>query len=227
MKSNLKERVIELRRAGLTYSEIMAQLPVAKSTISDWLHSVGLAKHQIQRITEKRREVTRLGAEAKHRQRIERTEEIINTAKEDIGEVSQRELWLMGVMLYWAEGSKEKKDGPGSSVTFTNMDPTMIYFFLHWLENVCGIYPEDIIFEIYLHETHKHRVEEVITHWAYELKIPREYLSRVYFKKANIKTKRKNVSNTYFGVMRLQVRCSANLNRKIAGWAQGVVESIR
>ena len=44
MKNDLKNLAIGLRKRGLTYSEIMAKVPVAKSTLSDWLHSVSLAK---------------------------------------------------------------------------------------------------------------------------------------------------------------------------------------
>ena len=54
INNKLKLEAIELRKAGLTYSEILSKIPVAKSTLSDWLYSVGLSKKQKQRITEKR-----------------------------------------------------------------------------------------------------------------------------------------------------------------------------
>jgi hypothetical protein len=140
VKNNtLKETAIALRRKGLTYSEILKEIPVAKSTLSDWLHSVGLSKYQKQRLTKKKLAAIKRGAEAKHMQRIVRTQKIIKDAQREIGMISKRELWLMGTMLYWAEGSKEKDYRPGSGVQFTNMDPLMICFFLRWLKEICGV----------------------------------------------------------------------------------------
>ena len=50
-----KQKAIELRKQGKTYFEIMKEVPVAKSTISDWLKRVGLSIAQKQNITEKRK----------------------------------------------------------------------------------------------------------------------------------------------------------------------------
>jgi len=41
-----KEKAIKLRKRGFSYSEILREIPVAKSTLSLWLRSVGLAKKQ-------------------------------------------------------------------------------------------------------------------------------------------------------------------------------------
>ena len=46
MKVRSKEKAIKLRRRGYSYREIMREIPVAKSTLSEWLRSVGLSKHQ-------------------------------------------------------------------------------------------------------------------------------------------------------------------------------------
>lgn len=46
MKYSEYKIAIELRKRGLSYSEILMQVPVAKSTLSIWLHSVGLSKTQ-------------------------------------------------------------------------------------------------------------------------------------------------------------------------------------
>ena len=43
-KTAEKARAIQLRKQGKTYSEIMKEAPVAKATISLWLHDVQLAK---------------------------------------------------------------------------------------------------------------------------------------------------------------------------------------
>jgi hypothetical protein len=227
MKRNEKEKAIELRKAGLSYREIMEQLPIAKSTLSEWLRSVGLSKRQKQRLTEKKLAAAKRGGQAKHQQRLDRTAAIIEKAKSEIGPLSDREIWLIGITLYWAEGSKEKDYKPGSGMQFTNMDPAMICCFLRWLKNICGIKKEDLIFEIYVHKTHRSRLVEIINFWSQRIGVPSASFSHIYFKKASIKTKRRNIGKSYFGVIKLRVRSSTTLHRKIAGWTQGMIESFR
>ena len=123
MKKEEKEKAIALRKEGKTYNEILKEVRVAKSTLSPWLQDVGLAKKQKQRITQKRKEGQRKGARARKDQRIQRSEEIFEQAEKEVGIISSRELWLMGTMLYWAEGGKEKEWGPGRRIQFGNTDP--------------------------------------------------------------------------------------------------------
>lgn len=227
IKYDLREKAIALRMKGHSYSEILAEVPVAKSTLSDWLHSVGLSKYQKQRLTEMKLAAARRGGAAKHQQRLDKSKFIMDMAKSEVGTVSNRELWLMGVMLYWAEGSKEKDYYPGSAAQFTNMDPAMICFFIYWLKTICHIQEDDLILEITIHETCHYRTKEIINYWSEKIGITPDRFSHIYYKKANIKTSRKNIGDTYFGIIRIKIRSSASLNRRIAGWTQGVVESIR
>jgi hypothetical protein len=222
-----KERAILLRKEGKSYREILVEIPVAKSTLALWLQSVGLSQKQKQRLTEKRLASAYRGSQARRTHRIWETQQIMDAAQAEIGTLSWREFWLAGVMLYWAEGAKEKEYRPDARIKFTNTDPQMLKMFLKWLELMCGVPRENMIFEIYLHETHKHRLAECKEFWARETGFPLECFSRVYFKRAHIKTNRKNIGSTYFGVLTVRVTSSSWLSRRIAGWVKGVVESSR
>ena len=157
---------------------------------------------------------------------MELVEEIYKKARSEIGAVSKRELWLMGVMLYWAEGSKEKDYRPGSGVQFSNSDPRMINFFLYWLRNIVNISKQDIYFDIFIHENSIDRVEMVRRYWMNMTGFGEQYFQHVYFKKGNPKTKRKNIGDGYFGVVKIRVKESSGLLRRIAGWVNGVVECL-
>ena len=122
-KNELKNKAIKLRKRGFSYSEILKQISVAKSTLSGWLKDVGLSKRQKQKVTKKKLEAALRGGKARKDNRISITKKIYEESKKDIGDISRRELWLMGVMLYWAEGHKEKEYRPGTGVQFTNSDP--------------------------------------------------------------------------------------------------------
>ncbi len=108
MEATSKEKAIALRRRGLSYSEILKEVSVAKSTLALWLQSVNLSKKQTQRLTEKKLLSARRGGMARHTARIALTQKIYQEARKDIRHLTKRELWLAGVLLYWAEGSKER-----------------------------------------------------------------------------------------------------------------------
>ena len=211
-----------MRKEGFSYSEILKKVPVAKSTLSLWLRDVGLSKRQNQKLTEKKLLASKRGGEQRRKQRIELTKKIKEEAIKDIGKISKREFWLMGVMLYWAEGAKEKEKKPGSGVDFGNSDPKMIKFYLKWLNEVCGVNNDRISVGLYIHENSKNRLDKVVSYWINETGLPKGAFNYIYLKKHNPKTRRTNVGDNYYGLLRIKVSKSSSLTRKIAGWTEGI-----
>ncbi|HAS80551.1 MAG: hypothetical protein UR25_C0001G0158 [Candidatus Nomurabacteria bacterium GW2011_GWE1_32_28] len=226
-KTEERELAIKLRKEGKTYSEILSIVPVAKSTLSIWLQSVSLSKKQTQRITKERLAGSQRGGDAKRKQRIEKQNSIFSKAKSEINSISKKELFLIGVVLYWAEGTKEKEYHPDSGVAFSNMDPKMIILFLRWLDKICKIPKDMILFEIMVHERHQDRSDEVRRFWSKTTGFPISSFSRVYLKRSKIKkTNRRNVGKKYFGVLKIKVRKSSDLVRKIASWSEAIFEEV-
>jgi hypothetical protein len=225
MLAKFKEReaAIELRKQGYSYSEILKKIPVAKSTLSLWLRSVGLAKRQKQRLSEKKRAGQLKGAQTKREQRILLSEKIKNEAAKEVGTINERELWLIGIALYWAEGTKQKESNPSQKVRFSNSDPRMIKLFLKWLTEKCLVPLEELNLEIYIHETAK--IEEAKKYWSHVLNLPLTKFQKVRLKKHKIKTNRKNINKNYYGLLAINVKRSTNLNRKIMGWIEGICKN--
>lgn len=221
-KNIQKEKAVSLRRQGLSYSEILKNVPVAKSTLSLWFKDVGLSNAQKQRLTKKRIKSALRGALARKKQRINLTDQIYSESEKEIGPISKRDLWLIGTALYWAEGSKEKEHKPGSGAKFSNSDPVMIKFFLLWLDRCCNISKKDMVFEIYIHDGDKKRIGDVITYWSKQIGVSEGCFDRIYYKRDKINTKRKNIGALYFGVLRVNIRQSSTLVRKIKGWVNGI-----
>ncbi len=221
IKEREKEKAINLRKQGLSYNEILQKVPVAKSTLSVWLKDIGLAKAQKQRLTEKRRAAQQKAQQACRNIRITRETAIIHTAQREVGKISKREFWLIGAALYWAEGSKQKPNLVSQKVSFNNSDPKMILLFDKWMKEICGRKENGIAYSIYIHTTGD--VERAKEFWGNLLNTT---IEKVYFKKGSPKTNRKNTQDLYFGLLRIEVRRSTDLNRKIKGWNLGIVNGL-
>ncbi|MDP2922738.1 MAG: hypothetical protein Q8O30_03330 [Candidatus Omnitrophota bacterium] len=220
-----KQKAIKLRKQGYSYSEILKIIPVAKSTLSLWLRSVSLARRQKQRLTQKKIQAALRGAETRREQRLEKIKNIFLETKNDIGQITRRELWLIGIILYWAEGSKQKEHNVSQGVKFSNSDPRIIKIFLNWLEKIFSIKKEDIRFRICLHETAVDKLEAVKKYWSEQTGFPIGGFQRIDWKKNKINTKRKNTGENYFGLLNVYVARSTNLNRKIDSWVKGIYNS--
>ncbi|MCX6794775.1 MAG: hypothetical protein NTY31_02200 [Candidatus Falkowbacteria bacterium] len=219
-KTSDKEKAVKLRRKGRSYSEILKEVSVAKSTLSIWLRSVGLSQPQKQRLTDKKMATIKKGGERKREIRISTTKRIKDEARGDIGQLSIRDLWLFGVALYWAEGQKER--GRGSLVALGNSDPFLIKVFLRWLIDICEVPRNDIHFWIFLHETAAEKLLEVQKYWSQATGFSLNEFRKVTWKRNQINSNRKNRGESYHGLLRVIVRRSTNLNRRIQGWVEGI-----
>jgi len=215
-----KEKAIKLRKGGLSYGEILKQIPVTKASLSLWLRNVKLSKKQQNRLREKSLAGLSLGAKVKKENRILKTKQIKKEAIREIGKIDKKQLWLIGVALYWAEGSKQKEHNPSVRVEFGNSDDQMIQFYLKWLKEICNLNNEDLDFRIDIHETADS--EKAKRHWSKITNFPLNKFQKIFYKKHKINTKRKNIGKDYHGLLRINVKKSTDLNRKIAGWIEGI-----
>ncbi len=226
MRKELKERAVELRKQGLTYTEIAAVIPMSKATLSDWLHNVPLPLSYYEKVERLRTSAREKGAKARKDERKERTASIIARAKNEVEALKNNPLWLVGLSLYWAEGSKEKQWGRGVPVTFTNMDVDTVCIFRAWCKKFLETQEEDFSYSVYIHDTQRANTETYIAWWASALDISTENID-AYYKHSKINHTRKNDSEGYRGVFRLTVKRSVDSNRRISGWISGMIRSLR
>ena len=223
IKRTEHEQAVSLRREGTTYKAIQQRLGVAKSTVWRWLKAEGLVSAQPQQRTAFSRLARQRAVAAIRAKRLARTAAVMEPARKEVGGISSRELWLVGVALYWAEGAKQKPHNIAQQVAFSNSDPAMLRTFLAWLRDVCQISSDCLTFDLYIHESAD--VPSARQFWASTLQIPGERF-RVRLKRHNLSPRRRNVGEHYAGLVRINVPKSAQLNRKITGWVEGIVQSL-
>ena len=214
-KNNPKDFAIELRKGGYSYSEIKKFSPVAKSTLSYWFRNIKLSEPQLSRLKKKRIEAAQRGSKSKILKTFKAIEEIQKSSAKDIGKISKRELWLMGVVLYWRERLLNKNDSDlKKGVRFTSSDPHLIKLFLKWLVDIGGIKNEEISFDIFIGKG-KSLLNEAVNYWANITGFSKGNFSRYYVLK---KSKR--------SLLRIRVKASSMLARQISGWTIEITKQL-
>ncbi|MGW8767885.1 helix-turn-helix domain-containing protein [Streptomyces sp. NPDC055815] len=221
-KDDLRARARELRLQGWTYDQIQVELGCSKSSISLWVRD--LPKPERKRTREEASEIARRGWEPTMRRREEERQNRKSAARDEIGSLTERELFLVGIGLYWAEGSKSKSYERREKVIFVNSDPGMIALYLAWLD-VLRIPREQLTFRVMIHESAD--VAGAEAYWADLVGVPTERLQKATLKKHNPRTVRKNVEDGYRGCLVVRVLQGADLYQRIEGWWSGLVVEAR
>ncbi|MFG2830967.1 hypothetical protein ACGFWI_26420 [Streptomyces sp. NPDC048434] len=216
-KDDLRERARALRKEGRTYDEIQVELGCSKSSISLWVRDL---PKPAPRTPEEASAIARRGWEATLKRRDEERRQTKQHATSEIGELTDRELFLIGVGLYWSEGSKSKPYRLSERATFINSDPDMIRVYLAWLR-LLGVSSERLRFHVHIHESADIGAAERF--WADLTGADPSAFGKTTLKKHNPKTVRKNVEEDYHGCLMIRVSQSAELYRRIEGWWYGIV----
>jgi hypothetical protein len=218
-KDDLRETAVAMRREGRSYREIREVVGVSKGTLSLWLRDVPLTEDQRQILALRGPSATRRNSEAARANATRRRSVVQAQAKAQITQLSESELFVAGVVAYWAEGSKNKPWRFGQGTIFINSDPGLIKLFLAWLA-LLGIDAERLQFRVMIHESAD--VPGAVQYWSSVVKVPSEQFGTTQLKKHNPKTVRRNVGEDYHGCLIIYVRRSADLTLQIAGWCEGL-----
>ncbi|MBU1200564.1 hypothetical protein KJ953_03455 [Patescibacteria group bacterium] len=148
------------------------------------------------------------------------TNKLFKDGKRDVGKLTKRDLFMAGVALYWAEGFKHKDE---SGLGLGTSDPNMAKFYISWLERCLEVSKKDLLFRVTANESHKDRIGEIEKFWMKELGVEKEQFAKPFYQKTKWKKVYLN-RGEYFGVLRIRVRRSLNLLRKMRGWLAGMAE---
>ena len=219
-KSKEKNKALELRQKGKSIKDIAKRLKIAKSTVSLWCRDIKLTPEQIQRLHEKMVKSSykgrMKGARIQYERRLKKIEAWKRKGIERIGKLSNRDLLIAGLALYWGEGAKKKR-----GVSFSNSDPEMIKFMTKFFRKVWKINKSRFTGYIGINKIHKNRIEEVENYWSRVTKIPREQFTKTTLIKAK---NRKNYKNfpLHYGTLTVRIRKSAELYYQINGLIKGL-----
>lgn len=218
------EKAIALRKKGKSITKIAKLLGVSVSIVAVWSREVKLTQEQKEKLKRRKVRIRHLRRLAKqsHLEKVSRVKKLLKDANAEIKPLSEQELFLTGLALYWAEGFKSIKEG---RLGFCNSDPRMIKFIIKWFEKALKIKRIDFILRTEFNETHRDRTEEIKSFWVKLTGIPIGQFEKPFYHKS---TWLRDYSNRgdYYGILRVRVRKSSELLNKTKGWINGLSRSI-
>ncbi|MDQ5832561.1 MAG: hypothetical protein M3550_05820, partial [Actinomycetota bacterium] len=163
-----REEARRLRREeGLALRVIAARLGVSVGSVSRWTQGIELTEAQHERLREANPIYNRQLRGQSGRRASARA---VRRAAQDHGRALARQgdpEHLMGCMLHWAEGSKDR-----NRVVFTNSDPEMLRAFLRFLRGPCELPDERVGLSINCHLNNGLSLAEIEAWWLAELGLP-------------------------------------------------------
>ncbi len=116
--------------------------------------------------------------EAFRRKRQQTLDEIYKREQKSLLPITDREMYVAGLMLYWGEGLKAS----WGRVSFSNTNPAMILFAIKWLTDCCGVPREKL--QIRFHFYSDMDIEKEHQYWQNLLNLPRSQFRKPYIKQS-------------------------------------------
>ena len=219
---SLKEKAMYYREKGYSYNMISGKIGVNKSTLSNWLAKIPFSPNQelIKRIG-----LAKLkSATFKHNQKISEIKEMGELAKAELGKVTKRDMWFLGIGLYLGEGNKSYEN-----IGFSNSDPKTIKIIVKWFKKNCHLRNEN--FNPFIHAYPDNNVAKTIRYWSKITGIPKKQFGKTYIDKRINKSKVKRKTLPH-GTIDLRIRSHGEkefgrrLHRRIMGWIESATKKI-
>ncbi len=174
-----REKALALRKKEMSYSQIKKILRVSKSTLSYWLRDYPLSKQRISELRDHNEKRIERYRETRRKTKEKRLKEFYLEQKKKIFPLNKRELFLAGLFLYWGEGGKTMSN----HVSVSNTDPSVINFFINWIENIFKIPRDKLRFSIHLYSDMN--IKNEISFWSQTLHISEKQFSKPYIKNSS------------------------------------------
>ncbi len=220
--NTLRHEAEILRDKGYSYNMITEELGIARSTMSYWFRNRPFTpnKKVLQRI---QYGPIKAGT-TKHNTRVKEVAELRSTGIAEVGSLSKRDLWMLGIGIYIGEGAKSIE-----SVRIMNSDPKVIAISMRWLIESCSLTRENIIISMHLYPDND--IQDCMRFWSGVTG-----LNEKNFRKTQIDLRtdksRNGRGKLPYGTVQLRVHSLGNrkngvvLFRKIMGWIDGVLREV-
>jgi hypothetical protein len=202
--SDVRQRARELRRGGESVPEIGRELGIARSTA--WLITKDIAPTPGPDSAARRAAAGRAYWKKQKANREARRQAAHSAWSRWVGELTEREMVLIGAAIYWAEGAKSKPWRRSEAMMFVNSDASMIKAFLCFLD-ILGVEQARRRVRLQIHESGD--LDAALEYWSDVVGVPVDEFGTTTIKRHKPKTNRRNVGASYRGCLVVWIRRSA------------------
>jgi hypothetical protein len=201
---------------------ISKKFGLSKSTLSTWLKEIPYTpnKEVIDRIGNARMQ----SATSKHNQMMADIQKMRKVAKDELGKLSKRDLWMLGIGLYIGEGNKAYEQ-----IRLTNSDPKIILLALEWFRTFCNLKEEN--FRIRIHIYPDIVPDEALKYWSKITGLAEKNFDKIQIDRRTNKVAKKR-RTLPFGTIQIVIKSNGkkefgkSLHRRIMGWIDNSLEQI-
>lgn len=223
-----KNQALKLRLSGKSYNEITKILSVPKSTLSEWFTGLELSTKAQDRIKQRVSSGSLAGLIKRNKRQThlaeQRAQNTRSAARKEIGNLSSRDLFILGVALYWAEGYKRPiiKNGKARtyhSVALTNSDPYLVNVYLRFLREICEVPESKIIAAVRIYQHHNE--QHLLNFWSKTTLIAQSRFKKTYYGVSKSSQGKRPFNILPYGTIQISVYDSS-LYHRIMGWIGGL-----
>lgn len=219
---SIREKAIDYRGKGYSYNMISGKMGLSKSTLSDWLKEIPYKPNR--EVLKRIQLAPAKSAEIVHNRKVADIIRIKRLAKKEFGQLTKRDLWLLGIGLYLGEGSKLYEH-----IRILNSDPEIIKIATKWFREICGLKNKNFIPSVHLYPDNN--IKETIRYWSRIIGISEKQFSKTQIDRRTNKSGKKKRKLPY-GTLHLQIKScgkkefGVSLHRRIMGWIEAVLNQI-
>lgn len=213
MKYEQKNQVIELRRQGMSLRDIAKVVRVSRSSISKWTRDIELTPEQVEYLNSRNAAngYQTLGGQRMKEKHLNLRLKWREEGKKLVPPITSDHLFIIGCMLFWAEGSKER-----TSLRFCNSDVGMMQLWMRFLRECFNLTNEEISVTIHCHTIASEEIRGIENYWLEKLSLPIDSLRKTYSVVNHPRSKEYRKNKHPFGVCRISVH-KTEITQKIFG----------
>jgi len=202
MKVKEKELARRLRKEeGLSLGDIAKKVGVAKSSVSLWVRDIGLTKDQEDKLKSQNPLYSRQKS-ANNKWSKYNLDNRYRCQKKGRKKVQNgcSDLYKMGCMLYWAEGSKYR-----NSVVFCNTDLNMLLLFKKFLQKEFNLQNNSFTLCVHAYVSDTITIGEIEHYWVNSLSLDNSNLRKSVVNHSPSSSKGFRKNKHIYGCCRIQI----------------------
>jgi transcriptional regulator with XRE-family HTH domain len=219
--NTLRAKAEILRKQGYSYNLINQKLGISISTMSYWFKDKPFVPNDE---VLKRIKNGHSNGIISHNRRVDEIQTLRQQGISEIGELTERDLWLLGLGIYIGEGSKTME-----RVRISNSDPAVIRLCIRWLKEVGNLSNKNFSIRIHLYPDND--VDESIRYWQNITGLRRSNFQNVTIDR-RINKQLSHLGKLPYGTAHLTVLSlgdrdkGVRLLRRINGWIAGAEHQV-